>query len=232
MNTATDREAQIVAAAAASLFGRFPAEKWQELRQQARLQTIPAGSTLFLGAMGPQPALLTEGLLRVYMTSPEGKQVTISYIKPGGCVGIAALVGGPLPISIQAMAPSTLLVFDAGQVKSMVLSDAEAGWAISAELERIVRELLEHIASNVFGTVRQRIGRHLLSLAEPDDQGRLAVPPLTQQELANAIGTAREMASRTLAELTRAGLVSVTRGAIVITAPERLMDEAGFSSSA
>ncbi len=230
MNDATGFEIQVQQALKASLLDSFPAEARVRLLRDARRVDVAADSALFLGARAPQPALLVEGLLRVYITSPDGKQVTITYVKPGGCVGIVALAGKPPPITIQTLIPSVMLVFDAETVKEIVHSDPTAAWAISVELARVVHGMLDQLAHNVFGTIRQRVGNHLLSLAAPVD-GRLVVPALTHQELANAVGTAREVASRTMAELVRAGLVTSAKDGIVITDPERLLNEVGMSAS-
>jgi CRP/FNR family transcriptional regulator len=49
------------------------------------------------------------------------------------------------------------------------------------------------------------------------------VVPVTQQELADAVGTAREVVVRVLRELRRDGVVRTERGYIVILDPARLV---------
>lgn len=48
------------------------------------------------------------GLLRVYLASVEGRQVTIRYARPGDVLGIAVLVGGRASVGVQAVEPSGL----------------------------------------------------------------------------------------------------------------------------
>jgi len=231
MNEARIPEAKIEEAVAKSLLQDLPPELRARLLSAARHVMVPAGAALFLGSQAPPPAMVVEGLLRVYLSSPDGKQVTVSYVKPGGCVGIVALAGPRPPVTIQTLSASSLVVFDAGLLRAMTESDGAAARAFAKELNRVVLGLLEQLANNVFGSVRQRIIAHLLSLAEPSQNGNLVVAPLTHQELANAIGTAREVASRTMADLSRGGLVTVTREAITLNDPERLLNEAGIFSS-
>ena len=52
--------------------------------------------------------LVVRGLIRVYMTSPEGRQVTVRYARANDVLGIAVLVGGPANVSVQALAESSL----------------------------------------------------------------------------------------------------------------------------
>jgi CRP/FNR family transcriptional regulator len=80
--------------------------------------------------------------------------------------------------------------------------------------------------------VRQRLGSHLLNLASRGPDGRLVVASLTNQELANAVGTAREVASRALGELSRMGLLETTKQGIVILDPDRLLSEVRAQVSA
>jgi CRP/FNR family transcriptional regulator len=60
-----------------------------------------------------------------------------------------------------------------------------------------------------------------------DAAGRAGlVARISQQELADAVGTVREVVVRTLRELRREGLVATGRSGITITSPERLLAEA------
>jgi hypothetical protein len=75
--------------------------------------------------------------------------------------------------------------------------DPQVSWAIAEELNRRLYEVLEQTAVNAFGSVRQRVAAHLLDLA-PDRQrpgGRL-VAHVSQQELADAAGSVREVVAR------------------------------------
>jgi CRP/FNR family transcriptional regulator len=231
MTRQDDSESKLQAAIEASFLSGFATADRDRLLAGARRVDVGAGQTLFLGSLGPQPALVVDGLIRVYMTSPGGKEVTTRYARRGGSIGVVAMVGGPPPVSLQALEPSTLLVFNPETLRSVAKGDAAAAWSLAQELTRVIFSLLDQLATNVFGTVRQRISSHLLSLASPGEDGALTVAPLTHQELANAVGTAREVASRTLRELTRAGLIDQPRDRIVILDPARLLSEVGAPSS-
>jgi CRP/FNR family transcriptional regulator, cyclic AMP receptor protein len=75
--------------------------------------------------------LVVEGLLRVYMTSAEGRQVTVRYARGADVLGIAVLVGGPVNVSVQAVAPSSLFRIDARTLTSAARQDARVAWAVA-----------------------------------------------------------------------------------------------------
>jgi CRP/FNR family transcriptional regulator len=108
-----------------------------------------------------------------------------------------------------------------------VLGQAEAsvGWALAEELTERLYETLEVVAGSTFGTVRQRVARHLLELAAAGQEGRALVARVSQQELADATGSVREVVARVLRELRAAGLVETGTAAIAITDPAGLHRE-------
>ena len=75
----------------------------------------------------------------------------------------------------------------------------------------------------------------LLRLSRPrlgHDTQRSISPPPTQQELAERIGSRREVVSRAMAALEKDGLIEKTRGALVLPDPgelNRLIAEKGLS---
>jgi CRP/FNR family cyclic AMP-dependent transcriptional regulator len=86
--------------------------------------------------------------------------------------------------------------------------------------------------------VRQRVARHLLDLAsarvgeQPGSDhraGRELVVQVSQQELANAVGTVREVVVRVLRELRQDGVVRTERDRIVLLEPGRLIQEQGWN---
>ena len=76
-------------------------------------------------------------------------------------------------------------------------------------------------------SVRQRVAAHLIGVASIDvESPDTPVAPITQQQLADAVGSVREVVARTLRELRVDGLISVGRARITILDPKRLAGEA------
>jgi CRP/FNR family cyclic AMP-dependent transcriptional regulator len=88
-------------ALARSFLAQLPAELVGRLRAEGESVDYPAGTTVYRAGSDPQAALVVRGLIRVYLSSPGGRQVTVRYARPGDVLGIAVLVGGPANTSVQ-----------------------------------------------------------------------------------------------------------------------------------
>jgi CRP/FNR family transcriptional regulator, cyclic AMP receptor protein len=95
-------------AMARSFLGKLPPELVDELLAEGERTDYPAGTTIHREGEAPRAVLVIEGLLRVYMTSTEGRQVTIRYARDADVLGVAVLVGGPVNVAVQALAPCSL----------------------------------------------------------------------------------------------------------------------------
>ena len=176
---------------------------------------VPAGGIVYRENGRPRCVLVLEGLLRVYMTASDGRQVTIRYTREGSLLGIATAVGGPSPVGVEALTPARLRMLDAKLLAEEARRDPAVGWAFACELEARLSETLDYLAVSAFGSVRERIARHLLAVASPGRQGH-PVALLTQEQLANAAGTVREVAARALRQLATAGLLRTRPGGVVL----------------
>ena len=154
------------------------------------------------------------------------RQVTIRYGRPSDVLGTALVVGGPLDVRAQTLAPSTILGIDVGRLEEAARRDAAVANALSQELSRRLDETLQQIAINAFGSVKQRVASQLLELATATDRsdGRLSAH-LSQQELADAVGSVREVVSRALRDLRAAGIVATSTDEVVILDATGLFDE-------
>jgi len=218
-------------ALARSFLAGLPAELVGGLREEGERADYPAGTTVYRAGDDPQAALVVGGLLRVFLTSAEGRQVTVRYARPGDVLGIAVLVGGPADTGVQAVEPSSVFRISARTLTEAARGDARVSWAIAEELNRRLYEVLEQTAVNAFGSVRQRVAAHLLDLASAQrhPRGRLAAR-VSQQELADAAGSVREVVARVLRDLRVAGIVATAADSVVILDPARLYAESGGSA--
>ena len=217
----TDRE--VDDALARSFLAELPVELAGRLRDEGERADYPAGTTVYRAGSDPQAALVVRGLIRVYLSSPEGRQITVRYARPGDVLGIAVLVGGPASTGVQTVEPSSVFRISARTLITAARDDPRVSWAIAEELNRRLFDVLEQTAVNAFGSVRQRVAAHLLDLASDRQRphGRL-VAHVSQQELADAAGSVREVVARALRDLRVAGIVATTADSVVILDPARL----------
>jgi len=221
-----DREVED--ALARSFLADLPAEVIGRLRAEGERADYPAGTTVYRAGSSPQAALVVRGLLRVYLASIEGRQVTVRYARPGDVLGIAVLVGGPASVGVQAVEPSGLFRISSRTLTAAARRDPRVSWAVAEELNRRLYDTLEQTAVNAFGSVHQRVAAHLLDLASAQQHpaGRL-VAHISQQELADAVGSVREVVARALRDFRVAGIVATTADSVVILDAARLYAESG-----
>ena len=98
--------------------------------------------------------------------------------------------------------------------------------ALAEELNRRLYENLRQTAVNAFGSVRQRVALHVLDLASAQqDPGGQLVARVSQQELAEAVGSVREVVARVLRDLRSSGLVATVTEGVHIVDPAGLHDQ-------
>jgi CRP-like cAMP-binding protein len=200
----------------ASFLGAVIPSVGERLLEEAYEQHLVADETL--QGDGSVLAVIVGGLLRLYAASPSGRQVTIHYLSAGDVLGVPSAMS-PRPVAalglhLRALEPTHLLHVAPERFRALVAKDPQVGVAVC---EKIVDDLLvgqRLLVENVFLHVRQRVARHLLDLAVRED-GVLIVHA-TQQDLADAIGSVREVVSRAVMHFReRALLRRVPRGLIV-----------------
>lgn len=199
---------------------------------------VPAGSvTHRVGESAPHLELVISGVVRVFVTAPDGRTMTVRYCRPGALLGVVSLFTTrfAMPASVQAVVDAELLKLNAALVRQAAVRDVRVANAFLDELSERVVSFIEEIPGSAFATVRQRVARHLLDLAAQQEPGRdpwteIEVP-VSQRELADAVGTVREVVVRVLRELRQEGVVRTERDQIVILDPARLVPGPGWNRS-
>jgi CRP/FNR family transcriptional regulator, cyclic AMP receptor protein len=219
-------EPDVEAALQRSFLGDLPRDLVDRLVEGQLRMDVPADTTIYREGEASRAFLVISGLFRLFLVSGDGRQVTIRYGRPSDVLGTALVVGGPLDVRAQTLAPSTILGIDVGRLEEAARRDAAVANALAQELGRRLDETLQQMAINAFGSVKQRVASQLLELATTKDRsdGRLSAH-LSQQELADAVGSVREVVSRALRDLRATGIVATSTDEVVILDATRLFDE-------
>lgn len=230
--------ADVRSAIAASHLARLPERARSELLQDGVELSVPSGAVMHRdGDTAAHLELVLSGVVRVFVRAPDGRTMTVRYCRPGALIGAVSLFAHDfvMPATTQALMPVRMLRLSPGVARRAAATDVEVAQVMLEELsERVVRFIYE-IPGSAFSSVRQRAARHLLDLASEhlpvgaSKQAQELVAPVSQRELADAVGTAREVVVRVLRELRRAGLVRTDRDGIVIVDPDRLIQETGWN---
>lgn len=203
----------------------LPQDAAERLLTGAIRISVPAGALIYRDDEGPRVIVVISGLLRVFLRSADGRQVTVRYARSGDVAGLALVVGGPGPTSIQAMTSASVAALAVDMFRSLLASDPRVARVCAEELTRQLYRALDDLSEQAFLSVRQRVVHHLLDLAATG-AGQHLIVEASQQELADAVGSVREVVTRTLHRLRDEGLVETARDEIVILDPVRLSEEA------
>lgn len=155
-------------ALAVSLLAGFPPAARERLLADAVPVTLPAGSTIYHDDDDPRCVLVVSGLVRVYVSAPDGRTVTIRYARSGEMLGVPAIAGGPMPVSVRMLAEAELLFLNARTLQALGETEPGIGWLLAREVATRLAETIEAFSDNAFGSLRQRVARHLLDLATTD----------------------------------------------------------------
>lgn len=184
---------------------------------------IPAGTVVTHPASRPQAYLIDSGLARLYWNVPDGRQATIAIVRSKELAGGSLALGASPWVFMQVLTESRLTILDISTLRRVAATELKVSNAISAHLAMRVRDAYRLIAVRSLGNIRERVAYDLLDRAAHSQLvvGRLEVRA-TQADLADSIGSSREVMSRALRDLRLEGLVETAPGVIRVVNPAGL----------
>lgn len=215
-------DAQVRAAFGQGRLAALDDELLTRLTEGAVLTPVPSRSQVPYDPGSQVLLLVVEGLLRTYVLAADGRQITLRYSRPGALVGAASLFArNEAFLQLQALIDTRVLALRPARVRELARVEPAVADVLLHELGERTAAYMALIAATGLSSVRQRVVRHLFDLAAEGADGAL-VARLTQQELADHVGTVREVVARILRELREDGLITTSREAIVVVEPTRL----------
>jgi CRP/FNR family transcriptional regulator, cyclic AMP receptor protein len=198
----------------------------EELAGSARGVVYAGGETVFGGGSQLVPGLVVDGAIRLIVRSADGREATLRTVGRGGMFGLIGLFDAQRSVvtverSLVAGPRTTVHLFEPATLMRVALRHAGLAMHLARHLAESANVLTDTAGQFAFMTVRQRLSAHLLGIAAHEPDGRLAAGA-TQQQLANAIGSVREVVARTLHDLREEGLIEVSRGRVTILEPGAL----------
>jgi CRP-like cAMP-binding protein len=181
------------------------------------------GEVLFRqGDVGDEFLIVTQGAVKVDLTNPDGKELTLAILRPYQFLGELALLDDfPRSANAVALEDGQLLALKKRDFLRVVEEHPRMYSPITRQLTRRVRVLTDDIASMAFLDSFTRVARKLVSLAQdmgvPGQAKEIRIPqPLTHQELANMVGATRETVSKILGDMRSRGLITVREHCITL----------------
>lgn len=165
--------------------------------------------------------VIAEGRVRIFKTSVNGREQVLAVNAPGESVAeLPVFDGGPFPASAMAIENAEIAFVSRRDFRGFCIEHPEVALKVLSVVGARLRRLVGIIEELSFTTVRQRLISVLVKLAQAEgrktEQGIAFQLPATHQELANQLGTVRELISRNLMRLQAEGLLDVDARQIVV----------------
>jgi len=171
--------------------------------------------------------VVRSGHARAIREHPDGRQITLATFGPGDIFGELAMFDDERrSATVEAIDDLGVLGIPGVDMRSLLSRDPDIAVKLVISLGRRLRAANERLARQSFQTVQSRVAAVLAQLveqarAEGAPEGDVLVTT-TQADLAQLAGSSRESASRFLAVLERAGVISQGRGRLTVHDPAAL----------
>lgn len=200
--------------------------KLLEIRQTA---WYPRGVVLFFEG---EPArgiyVICSGEIKTFAHSAQGATVILRRVGQGEVLGISSsLSGSPYPVSAETLLPCQISFIPRSQFLTF-LADHPSNYrtiieALALQLQRSwehtrILTLHRHIGARL----AEMLLSHALQYGQDNPHGILVSLPLTQQDIADSIGTSRETVSRILSDLRKQGILRRRGNGFLIIKPRAL----------
>jgi CRP/FNR family transcriptional regulator len=171
--------------------------------------------------------VVKSGHARAMREHGDGRTIALAHFGPGDIFGELAMFDDEKrSATVEAIEDVDAIAILGSDMRRLLREHADISYKLVVALGRRLRETNERLSRQSFQTVQSRVAGVLAQLceqarAEGADDGDVLVV-VTQAEVAQLAGSSRESASRFLAVLERAGIVSQGRGRLTVHEPEAL----------
>lgn len=186
----------------------LPAAQLEALLQPQAVMHLPAGTQIFAEH---QPCrgfpLLIEGSIKVIKQASSGRELMLYRVVAGGsCIISSSCLLGHTDYNARGIAetPLTLLALPVGAFSALMLDHPPFRDFVFHLFAERIGELMQLVEEVAFSRLDQRLAKLLLARNE-------AVLNVTHQQLADELGSVREIVSRLLKGFAAQGLVQLSR---------------------
>jgi CRP-like cAMP-binding protein len=205
-----------------ALFSSLSRSELQMLTTRSVLKQFSPGELLFSESEPCQGLhVIARGGVRIFKTSINGREQVLAVNGPGESVAeLPVFDGGPYPASAVAIDHAEVAFISRKDFQAYCLEHPEVALKVLSVVGARLRRLVGIIEELSFTTIRQRLISTLVKLAQSEgkqtERGVEFHLPASHQELANQLGTMRELISRNLMRLQAEGLLDVDARQIVV----------------
>jgi CRP-like cAMP-binding protein len=205
-----------------ALFSTLAEEDLAQVAELAVPRTFASGEVVFReGDASDTCYVIRSGHARAVIEHPDGRSITLAQFGPGEIFGELAMLGGePRSATVEAIEESEAIAILGPDMRRLLRAHPDLAIKLIASLGRRLREANDRLSRQSFQTVQSRVAAVLSQLVKgARNEGasdRDVLITATQADLAQLAGSSRESASRFLAVLERAGIITQGRGRLTV----------------
>lgn len=161
--------------------------------------------------------IVLEGTIRVFLSDENGSEVSLGYGGPHSYFGeLAILVDGPRSASVMSCEKTRCAIITKAAFNEWLDQNPRACRKVMNALALKVCSLTDNIKDFALCDVYKRLRKRLYQLAQTREEKFIIYNKPTQQELANMIGSSREMVSKIFKDLKKGEYINIDKSEIVI----------------
>jgi CRP/FNR family transcriptional regulator, cyclic AMP receptor protein len=212
------------------LFQGLSSEDLRVVARIAKVREARKGETIFSKeTRGDALFVVMKGLVKIFALSETGKSKTFAYLEPPDFFGeMALLEKGERSAGAVAVAPASLLTIRRQDFQKLLTARPQLAFALLRTLCARLRRADKDIEAMSFNSVLGRVARIVLDLAKRHGKqtpaGLVIRLELSHQELAEMVGTAREMVTRILNRFVRTKCLAMDGKYLVVTDARKLRE--------
>lgn len=196
-----------------SIFSGIPDPELKAIETLSVTRTYPKNTVIINeGDQANAMYLVVTGKVRVYVSDESGKEFILNTMGPGDYFGELALLDDEVrSASVITTEKSAFSIIYKDDFSKVILSHPNIALVLLKNLSSTVRQLTENVKTLALQDVYGRIRKTLLSLAVEKNGETFIEERLTQQDIANRIGSSREMVARILKDLSLGGYIEIDK---------------------
>lgn len=224
LRSVKDRDAALTRAATALGLGAASSGERKKLLGQAMRRELGPGEGLGAQGHGRWAVLVLAGIVRLLIRA-DGVEPTLAYASHGALLGSHLVPRDEsVPIDMQALTPSVVIQLPAQQILELIQTEGPFTRAVVDHAQALVGSTVSELASRTSADLPQRLAREIALLSEVYPSRGLI--PVTEQQLADGVGSIRESVGRTLGAFRRRGWIATTSHGLIV------LDEGAMRRSA
>jgi CRP/FNR family transcriptional regulator len=205
-----------------ALFATLADEDLAQVAELAVPRTFATGEVVFReGDASDTCYVIRSGHARAVIEHQDGRSITLARFGPGEIFGELAMLGEePRSATVEMLEETEAIAILGPDMRRLLREHPDISIKLISALGQRLREANDRLSRQSFQTVQSRVASVLTELVEaaleegaPD--GDILITA-TQADLAQLAGSSRESASRFLAVLERAGIITQGRGRLTV----------------